>query len=96
MSVPVPVLVSASVPVVFWIAPEKLPEALPAPTVSVGVPPPATLSITPAPLRPLIVSLKVFRSSVPATLRLPLPVPSGMTLAAPSCSVPPVTVVSPA
>ena len=66
-----------------------------APTVRVGDPP-AKVSTVPLPLKPLIVSLKVFKSSVPAMLTLPLPAPPGMTLAAPSCSVPALMVVSPA
>ena len=95
VSVPVPVLVSASVPVVFCTTPVKPLLALFPPTVSVEVPP-ATVSTVPAPLSPLIVSLKVFRSSVPVTLTLPLPAPSGITPAAPSLSMPKLlTVVSP-
>ena len=75
--------------------PVKLLVALLLPTVSVGVP--ATkLSTVPAPVNPLMVSLNPFRSSTPATLTLPLPAPSGITPAAPSLSVPALTVVSPA
>ena len=94
VSVPVPILVSASVPRVFWITPVKLLVALLLPTVSVGTPP-DKLSTVPAPLRPLMVSLKPFRSSVPATATLPLATPSGNTPVAPNLSVPVVTVVSP-
>ena len=57
-----------------------------APTVRVGVPP-ATVSTAPAPLKLLIDSEKVFRSSVPSTATLPLPLPSGITFAAPSFKV---------
>ena len=81
-------------PALLRITPAKLLLALPLPTVSVGVPP-DTVSTVPAPVKPLIVSLKPFRSSVPVTLRLPLPTPSGITPAAPSLSVPAATVVSP-
>ena len=55
-----------------------------------------TLLLTvPAPLRQLTTSLKPPRSSVPDTVTLPLPTPSGMTLDAPSLSVPALIVVSP-
>ena len=94
VSVPVPVLVNDSVPRESVITPAKLLVALLPPTVSVGDPP-TSVSTVPAPLRPLIVSLNPFRSSVPATLTLPLAAPSGITPAAPSLSVPTLTVVSP-
>ena len=53
------------------------------------------VSTVPAPFKPLIVSLKPFMLSVAPTLRvtLPLPTPSGMTLLAPNCNVPPLTTV---
>ena len=81
-------------PALFWITPLKTLVALLPPTVSVDAPP-DSLSTVPAPVSPLIVSLKPFRSSVPATATLPLPVPSGSTPAAPSLRVPEATVVSP-
>ena len=94
VSVPVPVLVSASVPVLLRITPLKTLLALLPPTVRADVPP-DTVSTVPAPVRPLIVSLKPFRSSVPASAKLPLPVPSGKASLAPSLSMPALTVVSP-
>ena len=94
VSVPVPVLVKASVPVVFWIIPPNVLVALLLPTVSIGVPP-ATVSTVPPPDKPLMVSLKVFRSRMPVTLMLPLPLPSGMTLLAPNCNMPALMMVSP-
>ena len=94
VSVPAPSLVRASVPVVFCKTPVKLPPASLLPTVSVTAPA-TVVSTTPAPDRPLIVSLKPFRSSVPANATLPLPTPSGITPAAPSLSMPALTVVSP-
>ena len=92
--IPLPVLVNASEPAVFWMTPPKLLETLLLPTVSSGLPP-ATVSITPAPLKPLTVSLNVFKSSVALTETLPLPAPSGMTLPAPSRSTPALARVSP-
>ena len=94
LSVPAPVLLRASVPAVFCSRPVKLPPASLLPTVSVTAPA-TVVSTTPAPDRPLIVSLKPFRSSVPATATLPLPAPSGITPAAPSLSMPALTVVLP-
>ena len=95
VSVPVPILARDSVPRVSVITPEKVLVALLPPTDNVGDPP-DRVSTLPVPLRPLIVSLLPFRSSVPATLTLPLPAPSGITPAAPSLSMPPtLTVVSP-
>ena len=92
--VPAPVLLRARVPAVFCSRPEKLLVWSLLPTVSVTVPA-AVVSTTPAPDRPLMVSPKPFRSSVPAIATLPLPTPSGITPAAPSWSVPPLTVVVP-
>src|SRR5439155_23746422 len=86
VSVPVPVLVNDSVPAVFWIVPEKVPEALLSPTVNVGLVELAVLStrLLPAPLldRPLTVSLNPPKSKVAVPLaglitRSPLPAPSG-------------------
>ena len=48
-SVPVPVFVRAIAPVVFWMAPENVPLALPLPTVSVYVLDPERLLMVPAP-----------------------------------------------
>ena len=94
VSVPEPVLDSASAPVVLRTTPlNTLVWSLP-PTVKVAAPA-ALLSTVPAPLKPLTVSLTPFRSSVPATATLPLPAPSGSTPAAPSLSVPALTEVSP-
>src|SRR5262245_1147067 len=74
--------------------PENVLVALLPPTVNVAEPA-AVLSTVPPPDNPLIVSLPPFRSSVPVTLTLPLPTPSGMTPDAPSLSVPALIVVLP-
>jgi hypothetical protein len=72
---PEPIFTSESTPAALPIAPEKVAEASPSPTVSVGVPlSPSTL---PEPDRPLIVSLKPPSLKLPSTLTLPLPVPLG-------------------
>ena len=98
VSVPVPVLMRLSVDVVpeflraplkvlVWLVEEK--------TVRVAFVEARRLSMMPAPDRPLMISELPLRSSVPSTVTLPLDAPSGMTSAAPSFSVPALTVVAP-
>ena len=57
------------------------------PTVKVALPT-TLLSTVPLPLSPLMVSLFPARSRVPSTTTFPLPLPSGITLEAPSLRVP--------
>ena len=86
VSVPVPVLVRASVPAVFLITPEKVLVALLSPTVNVGVP--LTPSTVPLPEIPLMVSLKPAILNVPELMmRLPLPAPLEIWSALPSVRV---------
>ena len=86
-------------PSVLRMTPEKVCAAALSPIARVMVP--ATeLSTAPEPAKPLIVSLKPARSSVPAApmVTLPeaaIPMPFGMTLAAPRRSVPEPTFVPP-
>jgi len=86
--VPLPVLVSATVPLPSWMTPLNVLVASPAPTVNVAAP-----VTVPSPHRPLTVSAKP-TSSVPGALTVtsPLPVPWGITFAAPTTSVPALTV----
>ena len=85
--VPVPVFVTPKVPAVFLMMPEKFAVASLSPTVSVGVP--LVPSTVPLPLRPLMVSLKPARLSVPMPvpfelmMTVPVPVPFGIWLVAP-------------
>ena len=90
---PLPTLTMPRLPAVFWMVLKMVPEPSPLPTVRVAEPT-AVLSTTPltAPLRPLMVSEKPLRSSVPSIVTVPVPLPSGRTLAEPSFSVPAVTV----
>ena len=92
---PVPVFVSAMMPVVFWMTPENVLLALPAPTSSVYVPVPERLSIVPAPESAPTSRLKPCRSRRPplATVVAPVLAPSAKVL--PSCRVPLPTVVPP-
>jgi len=86
VSVPLPVLISARVPAVFLITPEKVLVALLSPTVKVGVP--LMPSTIPVPERPLMVSLKPPMLNLPfVTIKLPLPMPLGIWLAAPSVKI---------
>jgi len=91
---PVPVLVKASVPLLFWMLPANTLVALPLPTVNVGVPPPE-LSTVPLPLRPSIVSLNPPISSVPLSVTLPAPATSVISLPPACFSVPALIVVAP-
>ena len=81
VSVPVPILVSASVPEVLTIGPEKVLVALLSPTVKVGVPL-TPLSTVPLPERPLMVSLLPPMFKVPLSATLPAVLPFGI------CSTP--------
>ena len=91
VSVPEPTFTSESAPApLFWMMPEKVevtePASVPLPTYKVtGVA--EVLSTMPEPLRPLMIWLKPFKSNVPPapTVNTPgLPMPLGMTLAAPA------------
>jgi len=93
--VAVPVLVSATVPLPSWMTPLNVLVASLAPTVKVAAPL-VVLVTVPVPDSPLIVSLKRTSNTPGAfTVTLPLPVPLGITFAAPTTSVPSLTVRSP-
>ena len=93
MSVPVPVLVRATVPLPAASTPEKVVEALLPPAVRVTAP--TTLLVTvPAPASEATVSLKALRSTVaPVSTDRALDEP--MPLAMPRRRVPALTVVAP-
>jgi len=92
-SVPDPVLVRLTAPDVFLIEPANVELWLLAPTVKVAAA--AELSTVPAPVRPLIVVLKPFKSSVPLTATFPVPAPLGSAPIAATWRMPVVIVVSP-
>ena len=86
---PVPVLTTFVTPLLSWIVPENVPLVLPLPTVKLGVPPPATLSMVPPPLSPPTEALKplISRTAPPATVRLPVLAPN-VAVPLANCSVP--------
>ncbi len=94
---PVPVFDIARTPSPSRKTLRDVPVALPSPMVSVALP--AEFVTVPEPVGTLIVSLNPFRSNrqVPAVVitRLLFPAPLGITSAAPSFSVPWLTVVRP-
>ena len=93
VSVPVPVLVSATVPLPFCMTPENVVELLLPPAVSTTAPA-APLVTVPAPAREPIASLNPRRSKIapPDTVTA---LPEGTALVAPSCRVPAPMVVAP-
>ena len=92
VSVPAPSLVSASVLVPFCATPENVVEVPLPPALSVIAPAAPLLLTRPVPASEPTVSLKPFMSKVPSTTRA---LASAMRFAAPSLSVPALTVVAP-
>jgi hypothetical protein len=93
--VPLPSLTTSSRPPEFASEPANVEEAPLPPTSSLEVSPALPMSILPDPRNPFTLSSNPFRSTLPATSRIPLPSPWGTTSLASNCKVPEATTVFP-